>query len=444
MKGKQKRQAVALFRYGVIAPVLHAAAGSQARYFGRMARKELDVPGLGRRRYSVATFKSWLRRYRQEGLDGLLPKRRCDAGRSRVISEQLSAHISELLARHPRVPVNRLREQLVASGHITSRRISESTLRRHIKRAGLRPQVKPAPKARKHFEKPHANDLWVMDFMHGPKVPLGRRRRKTYLAAAIDDHSRFLTLARFYTRENSAVVVSALQKAFSRHGLSQILYCDNGSAFSSKQLTLACARLGVALVHSKPYDSPSRGKIERWFRTLRQGFLSLLDLEALTLDDLNARLSQWLEQDYHRRRHSSICETPLERYLRSLASIRRRTVSRAELDRVFYRTLHRTVRNDSPSPSPAGSGKCRPNTLACASRSAIPKDVPVSCFSSKTTSRWCVCTGSTPPKTPLPPEDPVFPFPTRRMNRDPHFLRLLRHSLRQGHPGPETAPHCGL
>ena len=369
MKGKQKRQAVALFRYGVIAPVLHAAAGSQARYFGRMARKELDVPGLGRRRYSVATFKSWLRRYRQEGLDGLLPKRRCDAGRSRVISEQLSAHISELLARHPRVPVNRLREQLVASGHITSRRISESTLRsrpppdpptpalerarrstgclcRHIKRAGLRPQVKPAPKARKHFEKPHANDLWVMDFMHGPKVPLGRRRRKTYLAAAIDDHSRFLTLARFYTRENSAVVVSALQKAFSRHGLPQILYCDNGSAFSSKQLTLACARLGVALVHSKPYDSPSRGKIERWFRTLRQGFLSLLDLEALTLDDLNARLSQWLEQDYHRRRHSSICETPLERYLRSLASIRRRTVSRAELDRVFYRTLHRTVRND--------------------------------------------------------------------------------------------------
>ena len=177
MKGKEKRQAVALFRYGVIAPVLHAAAGSQARYFGRMARKELDVPGLGRRRYSVATFKSWLRRYRQEGLDGLLPKRRSDAGRSRVISDQLSAHISELLARHPRMPVNRLREQLVASGHITSHRICEATLRRHIRRAGLRPQLKPAPKARKHFEKPHANDLWVMDFMHGPKLRVGRRRR---------------------------------------------------------------------------------------------------------------------------------------------------------------------------------------------------------------------------------------------------------------------------
>ena len=118
MNAKEKRQAVALFRYGVIAPVLHAAAGTQSQYFGRMAQKELDVPGLSTRRYSVATFKSWLRRYRQEGLDGLVPKRRSDAGRSRVISEQLSTHISELLTRHPRVPVNRLREQLTTSGHI--------------------------------------------------------------------------------------------------------------------------------------------------------------------------------------------------------------------------------------------------------------------------------------------------------------------------------------
>ena len=346
MNGKEKRQAVALFRYGVIAPVLHAATGTQAQYFGRMAQKELDVPGLGRRRYSVATFKSWLRRYRQQGLDGLVPKRRCDAGRSRVISEPLSAHICELLSSRPGMPVNRLREELVADGYIPSRRISEATLRRHIRQAGLRPPTKPAPKARKHFEKPHANDLWVMDFMHGPRVRVGRQVHKTYLAAALDDHSRFLTLARFYTRENSPVVVSALKQAFARHGLPQILYCDNGSAFSSKQLTLASARLGVALVHSKPYDAPSRGKIERWFRTLRQGFLSLLDLEALTLDDLNARLAHWLEQDYHRRRHSGISETPLARYLRSLASIRRRTVSGAELDRVFYRTLQRTVRND--------------------------------------------------------------------------------------------------
>ena len=114
---------------------------------------------------------------------GCCPSGAVMRAKNRVISDQLSAHISELLARYPRMPVNRLREQLTTSGHIPSRRISEATLRRHIRQAGLRPQTKPAPQARKHFEKPHANDLWVMDFMHGPRVRVGRPLHKTYLAA---------------------------------------------------------------------------------------------------------------------------------------------------------------------------------------------------------------------------------------------------------------------
>ena len=342
----KKREAVALFRYGVIAPVLHAAAGTQSEYFRQMAQKELEVPGVGRRRYSVSAFKSWLRSYRRQGLDGLLPKVRSDAGRSRVISPELSAHIGELLARYPRMPVNHLRERLVGSGHITSRRISEATLRRHIRAAGLRPRTPVEPQARKAFEKPHANELWTMDFMHGPRLAVGRSRRKTYLVAALDDHSRFAVLARFYHQETSLVVISSLKQAFARHGLAQILYCDNGSAFSSGQLTLACARLGVALVHSKPYDAPSRGKVERFFRTVRSSFLASLHLQGLTLEELNQRFSHWLEHGYHRRRHSGTGQAPLDRYLRSLARIRRRTVSPAELDRVFYRTLERSVRND--------------------------------------------------------------------------------------------------
>jgi len=224
---QKKSQAVALFRYGVIAPVLHAAAGTQREYFQRLAQKDLDLPGLGRRRYSVATFKSWLRRYRISGLEALEPKTRSDRGKSRLISPQLSDQVARLLSQHPRMPVTQLRRRLVASGHITSRRISESTLRRHIQSAGLRPQTDSAPPARRPFEKPHANDLWVMDFMHGPRVRVGRSQHKSYLAAALDDHSRFLTVARFYTRENSLVVVSALKAAFARHGLPQLSSADD-------------------------------------------------------------------------------------------------------------------------------------------------------------------------------------------------------------------------
>lgn len=343
------RQAVALFRYGLIAPVLYAAAGTQAEYFRRLAARELDVPGLGPRRYSVATFKSWLRSYRRRGLEGLTPKIRSDAGTSRLITPQLSQHIRQLLADVPTLSATRLREKLVTSGHLTSARISEATLRRHIRQAQLRPAGGTPPPARKHFEKPYANDLWVLDFMHGPRLlrPPAKRPRKTFLMAALDDHSRFAVLARFHPRENTGVVIRALKQAFLRHGLPRVLYCDNGSPFSSRLLSLACARLGVALVHSQPYDAASRGKVERWFRTVRSGFLAELDTTILSLDQLNERFAHWLDHHYHRRPHTSTSQTPLERFLRSLGSIRPRVVTARQLDRIFYRTLWRTVRNDA-------------------------------------------------------------------------------------------------
>ena len=342
---EKKREEIAVFRYGIIAAVLHGGAERQSEYFRRLAQTRLQAPHLGPRQYSVPTFKSWLRSYRSQGLEGLKPKSRCDCGRPRVISEALSQAIGRLLADHPRMGVPQLRQSLLQQGLISSRSPSPATLRRHIAQAGLRP-ARPEPPGRKPFEKPHANDMWTVDFMHGPKLPRSGRRRaaKTYLLAAIDDHSRFVTAAAFYAQENAAVLSQALQQAFLRHGLPQILYCDNGSAFSSANTARACAQLGVALVHSKPYDSPSRGKIERYFGTVRRCFLDARSFEHL--DDLNDRFRKWLEQDYHRKAHSSTGERPLDRYMRSLARTRRPAPARQELEWVFYRELTRRVRND--------------------------------------------------------------------------------------------------
>lgn len=345
---KNLRQEVALFRYAIISPVLFSSNTTQAEHFCQMSKMHHEVPGLGPKRYKPPTFKNWLKKYRQNGLDGLFPKTRSDTGTSRVISSILSDYIGELLLELPFLSTTRLREKLVDAGHITSRRISEATLCRHIRQNQLRPPDSPPAKARKHYEKPFANDLWIMDFMHGPRLKTSKNRaQKTYLAAAIDDHSRFLTLGCFYTHENAQVVVTALKLAFQRHHLPRILYCDNGSAFSSQLLTLGCARLGVALVHSKPYDPSSRGKIERFFRTVRSSFLAELNDEALTVDKLNDRFHLWVDKLYHRRCHSSTGEPPIERFLRSLGSITARIATQLELDRVFYRTLFRTVRNDA-------------------------------------------------------------------------------------------------
>lgn len=345
---KNLRQEVALFRYAIIAPVLFSNNTTQAEHFRQMSKVHHEVPGLGPKRYKPPTFKNWLKKYRKDGLDGLFPKTRSDAGRSRAISSQLSDYIGELLLELPFLSTTRLREILVDSGHISSRRISQATLCRHIRQNQLRPPDTPPVKARKHYEKPFANDLWIMDFMHGPRLKTTKKRaQKIYLAAAIDDHSRFLTLGCFYSSENAQVVVTALKQAFGRHHLPCILYCDNGAAFSSQLLTLGCARLGVALVHSKPYDPSSRGKIERFFRTVRSSFLAELKTDSLSMDELNDRFQLWVDKRYHRRCHSSTGEPPIERFLRSLGSIRARIATQLELDRVFYRTLFRTVKNDA-------------------------------------------------------------------------------------------------
>jgi hypothetical protein len=182
-----ERLEIATFRYGVIAPVLHDQGKGQMEYFRLMASRRLDVPHVGLRQYAPGTFKSWLRCYRRDGLDGLMPKKRSDAGFQRAITPEMSRRIGQILADYPRISVIHLREMLIAEGLITSNRASETTIRRHIRSEGLRPPSEESPKARKRFEKPQANDLWTLDFMRaagqrsaqveGQDLPRRRHRR---------------------------------------------------------------------------------------------------------------------------------------------------------------------------------------------------------------------------------------------------------------------------
>ena len=165
---------------------------------------------------------------------------------------------------------------------------------------------------------------WMSDVMHGPAVPDGRRRRKTYLAAFIDDATRVVPFATFAFAENTATYLPALKQAILRRGLPARLYVDNGANYRSRQLSLVCARLGVALIHARPYQPAAKGKIERWFRTLRGAWLNHLDLDAIDgLDALNRRLWAWVEGEYHNSPHRGLDgETPLDRWAAAGADVR--------------------------------------------------------------------------------------------------------------------------
>jgi putative transposase len=97
--------------------------------------------------------------------------------------------------------------------------------------------------------------------------------------------------------------------------LPQTAYLDNGSPFISRHLLRALAVLGVRLVHSKPGRPEGRGKIERFFRSVREQFLvEVAHSEIPSLEVLEAHFVAWVEQVYHRRVHSETGQTPLDRF----------------------------------------------------------------------------------------------------------------------------------
>jgi transposase InsO family protein len=342
----KKQEQVAIFRYGLIAPALHMSRPDRRRYFKELGGRELDVPHYGIKKFKLCTFQNWLGDYQRGGLEKLKPLLRSDRGVCKSISEPAAAAIKETIETFPCLSCSGIHRLLIKEGHMRSGLFCENTLRRYIQKHNLRTLGKEII-GRKKYEKENIHELWIADFMYGPHLLCGRRKSRTYLCAIIDDHSRLIVGWSWAFLENCTVLAATLKKAIGVHGLPKVFYCDNGSVFVSHYLHLVCATLGIALVHSKPYDSPSRGKVERFFRTVRDKFLAGLALTDLTLETLQARFADWLDKDYHKTVHAGIQECPLDRYLRNAGQVTVKTLPAHELDNAFLNTLQRKVKNDA-------------------------------------------------------------------------------------------------
>jgi len=348
---KKTAQKTALFRFSIISAVLHEDKGGQNSYFRKMAQKEFEVPHKAyKKKYSVSTMKSWLRKYREGGIEALYPATRSDSGTFKKIPESVEKKVKEVIENLPFLSVAGIHRKLRHEGKIQPLDFTEVTLRNFIKKKNLRKKDEEKI-GRKKYETPGVNILWVTDFMHGPCIKDStqkNRKRKTYLCAIIDDHSRLIVGAEFFFEENSLALARVLKEALLQYGLPKKLYCDNGSVFSTAYLNLACARTQIALIHSKPYDSPSRGKIERFFRTVRSQFLADVKLENIySLYEFNEVFHIWLDDLYHQTVHGTTKQTPKQRYLLSMPHQKIRRISEHELNQAFYNSLERQVKNDA-------------------------------------------------------------------------------------------------
>ena len=312
MDGNRRRE-IGLFRYTLIRDAADPGLSKAQR--GRLLRALADREHLGPDgrlvRVSRTTLGRWVRAYRRGGFDALVP-------RPKVVPVRTPAETLELAfalkRERPERTAAQVHEIMLTTAGDRDGVPGLRTLQTHLARAGLnvRADGRSPGKVYGRFEATARNELWTGDGLHGP-VLAGAAARRAVLLAFIDDHSRLLVGWRWGTGEDVFRLEAALRAGLMCRGVPGALLVDRGSAFVSSQLLRACAVLGVKLVHASPRAATTKGKIERFFRTVRDQFLVEID-DGVELPELNRLFSAWLEVVYHRRVHSETGQTPLARF----------------------------------------------------------------------------------------------------------------------------------
>lgn len=316
---RQRAEQIALFRYQLIRSAADDAVTPRQR--GPMVRalagQEHPGPFGGTITVSRETLDRWIRAWRAGGFDALKPTGRTQ-GRS--TPERVLALATTLKQERPERTAAQVRRIIIET---LGDAPSESTLLRHFRSLDLK-TGSPA-RATGRFEASRPNEIWVGDGLHGPRLG----GRKTYLFAFLDDHSRLVVAARWAFAEDAVRLSAALRPALEARGIPDTCYVDNGSAFIDASLARVCARLGIKLVHSRPYRPQGRGKIERFFNTVTGQFLTEITITdtgsepssgqqtgstVASITELNQLFTSWTEMVYHRTTHTTTGQTPLQRW----------------------------------------------------------------------------------------------------------------------------------
>ncbi len=338
---EKKREEIALFRYGLLFPVLRGQLkrGDVMAHFEEVVNKQHQLPHSSKKEISVSTLKRWRARFFADGFEALKPRPRSDRGKPRVIDEEIVERACALRRENPRRSVARIIEMLEMNGDIAEGTLKRSTLSRHLRKQGLSRQAlrdtEEGPYRR--FEAKGPNVLWQSDVKYGPYLPdpSGKNTRlRTYLIGFLDDFSRKVIHAEFYWHQDLVSLADCCKKALLQGGLPESIYVDHGKIYVSERFRASAAELGIYVMMGKTYHPEGRGKIERLWGDLTNSFLSELNVtDAMTLARLNDYLEAWVEQHHNLSVHSETEEEPDHRFAEHL--IEPRFADTKQLDQAF-------------------------------------------------------------------------------------------------------------
>ena len=346
---QEKKHAVALMRYSAIAPLITGLSDdyeSLTAFFNAASVKGVIHPDGSVKHYSPNTIERWYRNYKSGGFDALIPSGRKDMGKPRKLDVQLREQIQYLKSNYPRMSAAAIYRQLHENGSIKNGDVSESTVNRYINLLSLELKTTNNQDMRR-YERPHINEVWCGDSSVGPylKTPDGKKH-KVYIIALIDDASRFIVGIDVFFNDNFKNLMSVIKSAVAKYGRPQMFNFDNGSSYKNKQMELLAARIGTVIHYDQPYTPTQKAKIERWFRTMKDQWMSSLDIRDFnSLDELRGNLSAYV-QKYNQTVHSSLSgKSPQDRFFSEPNRIRRLTDE--EIENCFLLEIERRVSSDS-------------------------------------------------------------------------------------------------
>lgn len=301
------------------------------------------------RRFTWRTISTWYYRYKSHGITGVAKKDRSDKGTTRKITpEQLLEAINQVLPYFRDGHFNKMDiyRKIIEKGILNKEQIAQTTFFRFIREYELLKDDISSNKKRLAFAMQYANQLWQADTMYGPYVKNENGKPiQTRLIAFLDDASRLICHGQFFFNENIDALVTSLKLAFYKRGIPEQLYVDNGSIYCCQEITLICARVGCILRHTPVRDGAAKGKIERFFRRVRDQFLSR-QLDLSSLKTLNQQFAGWVEDEYNATNHSAISMKPIDRFAMDLKRINFLPPNESR-DELFYAEDTRKVKKDN-------------------------------------------------------------------------------------------------
>lgn len=308
---KDHAEEVALFRAQVLGPVLRRelARGELLAELRVLSTLKFRPPGSPHTRsYAVPTLLRWRRAYLKDGLAGLRPQSRRQ-GNALTLTDSQRDLLLEIRREHPGVPASVILDTLTSDGRLTKGEVSVQTLRRLYRRHGLSRTSKaranrPAGE-RRRWEASAVGELWHADVCHGRAITVDGKTVRVRVHALLDDKSRYIIALRVFGHEREAGMLELWVEAVRMHGIPRTLYLDNGATYRGCALETACGRLGTQLVHASPYDPQARGKMERFWRTMREGCLDHMGAQP-SLHAVQARLTAFVVERYHKAAHAGL------------------------------------------------------------------------------------------------------------------------------------------